>query len=383
MAKKIYYLAENATLKWLESPCIYNTRSDELYEVDEGGFNFLKECAHENGCSKGDTEFIDFCIKEGLLNGQSSGEKGIPVRQSPVPSLRYLELQITDRCNLNCKHCYIGKCECREMPFETLRAVMKEFESMQGLRLLITGGEPLLHSQFERINAILPDYELRKVLFTNGLLLTRDVLKWLSVDEVQVSIDGLETAHDLIRGRGTYGRAMQAIRLALDSGFDVSVSTMIHSGNLDDFEEMEEAFRDMGIRDWTVDVPCLTGNLRENSVLLPPADVAGKYLAYGFGNGLHGGGEGYVCGLHLMSVMPDGNAAKCAFYVDDPVGNIRDGLESCWERIEHMKLEDTECDCSHIDVCRGGCRFRASITGSPVSKDLYRCASLADRQDSE
>ena len=30
-----------------------------------------------------------------------------PIKKSPVPSLRYLELQITDRCNLRCRHCYI------------------------------------------------------------------------------------------------------------------------------------------------------------------------------------------------------------------------------------------------------------------------------------
>ncbi len=381
MKMKRYYLSENASLKWLETPCVYNVRTDELYEVDESGFNFMKECAHADGCSSRNREFIDFCMAEGLLSERVAKEKRIPDRQSSVPSLRYLELQITDRCNLKCRHCYIGKGDSHELPLKAVRGVMEEFETMQGLRLLITGGEPLLYSQFERLNDILPDFEFRKVLFTNGLFLTRDVLKWLKVDELQVSIDGLEQANDLIRGSGTYERSMKAIKLAIDSGFDVSISTMVHSENLGDFEKMEEIFKEIGIRDWTVDVPCLSGRLRENSNLLPPADIAGRYLAYGFGNGLHGGGEGYVCGLHLMSVMPDGNAAKCTFYSDDPVGHINDGLESCWEKVEHTKVDDLECDCALIDVCRGGCRYRASITGSPSSKDLYRCAAFIDHGD--
>ena len=109
---------------------------------------------------------------------------------------------------------------------------------MQGLRVLITGGEPLLHRQFEKINESLPDFFMRKVLFTNGSLLSNNVLERLNVNEIQISIDGLEHAHDALRGKGTYALALDAVKRAIDSGFEVSISTMVHAHNLEDFEEV-------------------------------------------------------------------------------------------------------------------------------------------------
>ncbi len=84
----------------------------------------MKECAHADGCSSRNREFIDFCMAEGLLSERVAKEKRIPDRQSTVPSLRYLELQITDRCNLKCRHCYIGKGDSHELPLKAVRGVM-------------------------------------------------------------------------------------------------------------------------------------------------------------------------------------------------------------------------------------------------------------------
>lgn len=369
-----YYLAEDTVLKWLETPCIYNISNDELYELDTEAFDLMSACASEKGCSVDNRDFLAFCLEEKLLGENFTGPKLVPVRMSPIPSLRYLELQVTNRCNLRCTHCYIGDPEKMDMKPDILMKVLKEFQRMQGLRLLITGGEPLLYSSFDDLNRALPDFEFRKVLFTNGLLLNRERLMRLNVDEIQVSIDGIEESHDLIRGEGTYKSSLTALETAKGSGFDVSVSTMIHSGNLEDFDEMESLFRSLGVRDWTVDVPCESGYLKENRTVLPPPEIAGRYLKYGFGNALHGGGEGYACGLHLMAVMPDGRAAKCAFYTDRPVGNVDEGLEECWKRIDHIPLSKLECNCVEIDACRGGCRFRAERFGSRNGKDPYRCA---------
>jgi MoaA/NifB/PqqE/SkfB family radical SAM enzyme len=48
---------------------------------------------------------------------------------------------------------------------------------MQGLRVLLSGGEPLLYSRWQELNELLPDFELRLVLLSNGLLLTDMVIR--------------------------------------------------------------------------------------------------------------------------------------------------------------------------------------------------------------
>ncbi len=368
-----YFLAGEAALKWLETPSVYHLKKDELYELDDGAFKFLTSCSSENGCDAEEPEFIDYCMDEGILIKNRSSVRRPQILKSPVPSLRYLELQITDNCNLRCAHCYIGDKTLGELSLEQTTAVLREFEQMQGLRLMITGGEPLLHSNFIALNNMLPDFFFRKALFTNGLLLNKNLLGQLNVDEIQISIDGLEKAHDSLRGEGTFKKAVRALRLAREQGFEVSVATMIHAKNLADFDKMENLFSEIGIKDWTVDVPCITGRLKNNNGFQVPPEVGGKYLRYGYGAGLHAGVPGAGCGPHLLSVMANGMAAKCTFYSDSPLGAIDEGLRVCWERSRPVLLKDLTCDCKYLESCRGGCRYRAELLGDPLGKDLYKC----------
>lgn len=367
------YLSKRAVIKWLETPSVYQLAKDDLHELDQDSFLFLQSCGEEDGCTSRDGAFIDYCIDEGLLTTERVLLKRPPIVPSPKPSLRYLELQITNACDLRCRHCYLGDQRMSELPVPRVRRILTEFEQMQGLRVMITGGEPALHSSFDEINNMLPDFMLRKVLFTNGVSLNREKLRALKVDEIQVSIDGLEKAHDVVRGAGTFERSLQTVRLALDAGFDVSIATMVHAGNLTDFDALDSLFRTMGIKDWTVDVPCITGRLECNTGLQVSPEIGGKYLGYGYGDGLHSSDPGYGCGLHLMAVLADGMAAKCSFYSDRGVGNVEEGLATCWSRVVPIRLDELSCACEYREACRGGCRYRAELTDGPRGKDKYRC----------
>ncbi len=215
-----YYLASQCVLKRLEAPCLYDIREDELYELDEQAFAYLIRAAEPSGAGPPeDRAFLESCLEEGLLvSSPATGVRPVP-RESPVPSLRYLELQITNRCNLHCRHCYVGDPGTTELSVGDLKTILDEFQEMQGLRLLITGGEPILHRQFGAFNELLPDYAFRKVLFTNGQALDGDVLRRLQVDEIQVSIDGMQYGHDLIRGPGTFRKAIDAAERIHRRGF--------------------------------------------------------------------------------------------------------------------------------------------------------------------
>ncbi|MDP2278188.1 MAG: hypothetical protein Q8K51_08195 [Nitrospirota bacterium] len=45
-----YFLVKESALKWLETPSVYNIKKDELYELDNDSFKFLKKCQTGNGC---------------------------------------------------------------------------------------------------------------------------------------------------------------------------------------------------------------------------------------------------------------------------------------------------------------------------------------------
>ncbi|MEO5360839.1 MAG: radical SAM protein [Nitrospirota bacterium] len=375
-----YFLTARCFIKHLETPCVYDTAKDELYELDDTAFDFFIKAASTGGTAQHeDSSFVTYCLDEGLISTTPAAVVRPAVSQSPCPSLRYLELQLTAMCNLKCRHCFVGDSRPVHLPLDTVVSTLREFEAMQGLRLLITGGEPLIYPDFAALNEILPEFALRKILLTNGELLSDERLKCLNVDEIQISIDGLEHGHDAIRGSGQYKKAISAIKRAQTAGYDVSAATTIHSDNAREFAAMEKLFIDMNIKDWTVDVPVAMGTMLRNESLCLPPDEAGRLLSYGFqGGGVHGGGDGqWACGVHLMSVAASGGASKCLYYAGEPVGTVEDGLKYCWSRINPLPLSKLACSgCPEIETCRGGCRYRAAALGDPLGKDLFKCHCL-------
>jgi radical SAM protein with 4Fe4S-binding SPASM domain len=367
--------AEHVSLRYLEMPHLYDRQADELYEINEPGFTWLTRC---NGATPGlagqaDREFLEVLLGESLLAcGASPFPRNLSWKKSPVPSLRYLELLLTERCNLRCRHCYLGEAGERELPFEAVLQTLEEFQNMQGLRVLLSGGEPLLYSRWQALNERLPEFELRLVLLSNGLLLTDEVIGELNVDEVQLSLDGMETGHELIRGTGTWKKTVRRIKALQNAGLEVAIATMIHRGNLDELEKMRNWLHKLGIREWNLDIPCSSGRLNRNQDLWLNPEEAGRYLELGFGGSDHGSSGNFACGRHLAAVLANGKVAKCGLFGDEPLGSLDEGLEICWLRLQHRRLSELDCaSCVHISECRGGCRFRA---GRSLAPDPVMCA---------
>lgn len=373
-----YHLNKNFFLKLIEFQSLYNIKTDELYCLDEKAFQILKKIEQDEKPVQIDKELLEYCINEGILTEKPVKRIKTPLRQSPIPSLRYLELQITKRCNLKCQHCFVGETRSVDLTFEQIVTVLNEFQEMQGLRVLITGGEPLLHPDFRKVNEFVKDLALRKILFTNGVILNDEILKKLNVEEIQISIDGAKKGHEILRGKDTFDRAITALKKAIDCGFDVSVATVIHKGNLQEFDELENILKTFNIKSWTVDALTISGNLRLNKELwVSPKEAATIMNRYGFTPEDHPRKEGYGCGTHLLSVLATGKAAFCSFYEESPIGDINEGLENLWKRKKQIFLKELECtkiNCQFINECRGGCRFRAKmLSGDEKSPDLFKC----------
>ena len=364
-----------SALKNLEQPFVYHMGRDELYEIDERTLDFLLRCTGESLGKEltTDADFVEYCLDEGILERhEQPAPTPVTVDYGLTPSLRYLELHLLHKCNLNCRHCYLGPLEQIEMPIDHAVDITRQFCDSGGLRLLISGGEPLLYKDLRTYIEQTQTLKIRRVLFTNGTLINSRNIAWLDVDEIQFSLDGWKEGHEQLRGRGTFESTLEGIHMASDSGIPISISTMIHRYNLNEFDRIRDFIEEINAVEWGIDVMCVSGSLTKNRDLTVPYETAVRYLKYAFGGGYHGSSEGFACGRHLMTVLPDSRAVKCGFYADRPLGDARKSLKQCWLNMKHVPLDQLECNgCSALEECRGGCRFRAP---HPLAPDPAMCA---------
>jgi MoaA/NifB/PqqE/SkfB family radical SAM enzyme len=118
-----------------------------------------------------------------------------------ITSLPVLVLNIHSRCNCRCVMCDIWKTtESRELTGSDLDRHMESIRELGVRWVVLTGGEPLLHSHLDRLVAILRKEKIRITLLTTGLLLKRHAyLVASSIDDVIISLDGPPHIHDRIR----------------------------------------------------------------------------------------------------------------------------------------------------------------------------------------
>jgi radical SAM protein with 4Fe4S-binding SPASM domain len=374
-------LSPGAFLKVLEEPYVYLIDTDELFEINNEALAFLSGC---DGTTLGellthDEDFVTYCLSEQILDVMPEPSfRPVTIRRSPLPSLRFLELQITSRCNLACLHCYQGTPSPVDLPLESAVAIADQFEEMGGLKLLISGGEPMLHPRIFDLIDRTAGLLVRRVLITNGTLIDDRNVNRLSVQEVQISLDGWEHGHEAVRGAGSFGKAMRGIGLARAAGIAVSIATMIHRENLDEFDRIADFVQEIDAVSWGIDLPCAAGRFVQNERLCVTPEIAAPFMKYAFGGGAHSA-RGFACGHHLMTVLPSGLGAKCGFFADHPLGDATVSLLECRRSLPVIRADELLCrGCPYIDDCGGGCRFRAPDRRSP---DPVMCAVFGVTRD--
>ncbi len=147
---------------------------------------------------------------------------------------------VAQRCNLHCRHCYAqgGSGGTEELSSEEGRRLIDDLADFGVPVLLFSGGEPLLRADIMALIAYARERGLRAVLSSNGALITPATaaqLKELGLSYAGISLDGLESAHDRLRGvNGAFRQALAGIRHCREAGIKVGLRVTMHRGNLAD-----------------------------------------------------------------------------------------------------------------------------------------------------
>ena len=113
-------------------------------------------------------------------------------------------------------------------------ALVDEMRHAGVVRVSLTGGEPLLHESCLELVEALSRAGIAVSLNSNGELVPRHAARLAGgLSGLVVSIDGGEAAHDEVRGRGSWGRAVAGARAARRAGIPVALHTVVTAANLD------------------------------------------------------------------------------------------------------------------------------------------------------
>ena len=308
-----------------------------------------------------------------------------------LPHLRWLFFEITDRCNLECRHCG-SRCSA-EGQYLSVRDVKQTLESVWPVQPMIclTGGEPMIHPEFFEIAECVRNIGLSWGMTTNATLIDDKAalkLRDAGMSTVSVSLDGMEQSHDDLRQRkGAWKLALRGIRALQDAGFQPQITTVLHQANYGELDSVYKLVSDMGITSWRpINVEPIGRACESGEMLLDHKQFADllKYIRekrfdpecgmeVTFGCSHYLGTEYermvrdhyFLCGAGILtaSVRSNGDICACLDIENRPElvqGNIRtDSFMDVWtNRFKPFRIDRTaDCstclECSERTICGG------------------------------
>jgi radical SAM protein with 4Fe4S-binding SPASM domain len=314
-------------------------------------------------------------------------------------------LELTFRCNLRCAHCYIGDARAgipgrAELTYSEMCDLLDQLVDEGCLWLLITGGEPLLRSDFLDIYTYAKQKGLLITLFTNGTLITREIadhLREWPPFKVEISLYGRtrETYEKVTGVPGSYESCLCGIELLLERGLPLNLKTMIMTLNKHEVWDIKKYAEGLGV-DFRFD-PLINAGLDgdqelaelriapEEIVELDLADArrldkwrdfCDRFLGVAFD-------RRYVffcgAGIHTFHIDPHGELSVCILYraesYDLRLGSFREGWHDFIPQVRNQKARNGNA-CSECDLivmcgqCPGWAQLEHGDSQTPIQ---YLC----------
>jgi radical SAM protein with 4Fe4S-binding SPASM domain len=325
-------------------------------------------------------------------------------------------LEITRRCNLRCIHCenQCGEVSPRELSTEQIRCVARELVQLGCHDIEITGGEPLLHPEWDDLCRDFAGVGLRPALITNGTLLDQERLARAldaGVAAVGISLDGLQATHDSIRlgpaaGPSPWRQTVAAIERALPR-IETIVITAVNRRNLAELPALRDYLAALGVPRWQIqlvipmgralavaqpfviapaDLETLTAFLVEarakaRTPRIDASDTIGYFTERELG--LRGSPDapslwtGCQAGIRSVAITYDGRVRGCSGMPPEfDAGDLHDeSLTTIWNDAERFaystrfdagKLAGPCARCRVGPLCRAGCTTMAYWTTGSI-----------------
>ena len=327
--------------------------------------------------------------------------------------------EITLACCFSCRYCGSGggKARSDELSTEECLRVADELAALGCRRVSLIGGEVFMRRDWKEIVERLTRSGIRVNLITNGFLMTERLLSDLreaGTESVSVSIDGPREVHDKYRQKGSFDRAMAALKALTQAGIPTSVISTLNAENVGFLEDFYRLLEPFPIYAWQLQACSPMGNAAKEGVAcafdfsrvidfvekhrqeapfaLGIADNIG-YFTPEEGNlrGVQNGKavfRGCAAGISGIGIDSVGNVRGCESMYDPRFneGNLREkSLKEIWEdpaafsynrSFRPAMLTGACASCEMGPFCAGGCRSYNFFTHGK----LYESPACARRQ---
>jgi radical SAM protein with 4Fe4S-binding SPASM domain len=293
----------------------------------------------------------------------------VPRRDSQPQRLAQVWLEVTNSCNLKCRHCYAHSGpesdRSAELSLEEWRRVVDDAIDYGVEVLTFIGGEPtiridLVDDLAAHARSRSPDIVL--TMYSNLAIgkvteRTLDVVERHGI-QFHTTIYGMDAAtHDGMTLRpGSWAVTMDAIERCLARGIGIRVALFVDMTATESVEAHKAWLRQRGISDYSIRPPIRTGRgesqeweSRCNTNKLPGVFDYSEHQ-------WEVGRSGHNCYHDHMTIMPDGNSAPCIMTRDATYGNVaRDGIASVLASDTYRQFASLSKDA--ITGCKD-CEFR-------------------------
>lgn len=264
-------------------------------------------------------------------------------RKAMIKRGRYF---ITYDCNLRCTHCLSSSGKARlslldELEPECLLPIFKKFKDAGMESIGISGGEP-----FEVFNRtvsavkILKDIGFTVRVFTNGTYPDKHKFKTLvdlGCDGFHVSLDGMEWSHEKIRGKGTWGKTVESLKILKDLNVHTRVVSMVTEDNIHEVEGFIELVGSLANEIYLKNINTSVGRAKQlcsnvDMKLLSKFTNYPKVVIKEFGF--------YSTKCDSIAVTPNGSIISCG-QIQDYFGNgFKDNIEKIFKQDRICRFKD-------------------------------------------
>ena len=319
--------------------------------------------------------------------------------------------ELTLACNLQCKHCASSATErsrTNELTTKEILNICDQFPDLFVQEVDLTGGEPLLRSDWPIITEHIRKHDIPVRIVTNGTLLKENARRMsdLGLTTVGVSLDGLEETHDQIRKQpGLFRRVVSGIETALHEGVPVAVITAVNDLNIKELPSLHNLLQALGIEHWQVQPTFSIGRAERCHISLSdwtylemgkfisihrmqcdgekigmvPADGVGYFTDL---DSRERPWKGCSAGISSCGITSDGHVKGCLSLPDTfHEGNLRE--KEFWQiwfdeksftytrKFTTGDLNDNCKDCTYGDQCKGGCSVMSYSATDKLHNNPY------------